>query len=448
MGQVMSEQEGGARSDGYPISPAQSWFSVGIFLFVAILAYLDRLVISLLVEPIRASLHVTDFQIGLLQGVAFGLFYAVFGLPIGWLVDRYSRRTIVYVGMTLWSVAAACCGLASTYTQLLIARFGVGVGEASLGPAVYSMIADLFPPRRLALAVGVFATGSAIGGGIAYMAGGIVIQKLEAMGEIVLPFIGEVQPWQAVFIMTGAPGILVALLLWLVPEPKRVKAAPRLTQGSKDGFVALLASNKRYFICHFLGFGLVAVMAYGISAWAPVMLMRRYGMNVGQVGGVLGIVSLAGGVAGFLFGGWFVDRWYARGTRDAHLRYFVYTCLVGAALSLVAFLVADDLWTFVPPFLLIHFLQPFTGPAIAHLQLATPREYRGRMTALFGLVFNLMGMCLGPPSVAFFTDFVFHDPLLVNQSLALMYVSSGLLAAGLFWYALPAARRAVMEAEA
>ncbi|WP_409456278.1 MFS transporter [Sphingomonas sp. J315] len=164
------------------VSPRIAWFSVTILLLVAIMSYLDRQIISLMVEPIKASLGVSDFEIGLLQGVAFGLFYAVFGLPIGWLVDRYSRRKIIYFGMTLWSLAAGACGLASTYTHLLLARFGVGVGEASLSPAAYSMIADLFPPRRLALALGVFATGSSIGGALAYMAGGRADREVRGDG--------------------------------------------------------------------------------------------------------------------------------------------------------------------------------------------------------------------------------------------------------------------------
>lgn len=302
------------------VSPRIAWFSVTILLLVAIMSYLDRQIISLMVEPIKASLGVSDFEIGLLQGVAFGLFYAVFGLPIGWLVDRYSRRKIIYFGMTLWSLAAGACGLASTYTHLLLARFGVGVGEASLSPAAYSMIADLFPPRRLALALGVFATGSSIGGALAYMAGGALIAKFEAMGAMALPGVGVLEPWQLVFLVTGLPGVGIAALMFLVPEP--VRRHRQLDLDAPDrGVMHFLLANRRYFICHFLGFGLVAVMAYGTAAWAPAMLMRRYGLGVAEVGIILGTVGALSGIPGFIFGGWFVDRWFARGQRDAHLRY-------------------------------------------------------------------------------------------------------------------------------
>ncbi|MDC7810570.1 MFS transporter [Sphingomonas koreensis] len=424
------------------VSPRIAWFSVTILLLVAIMSYLDRQIISLMVEPIKASLGVSDFEIGLLQGVAFGLFYAVFGLPIGWLVDRYSRRKIIYFGMTLWSLAAGACGLASTYTHLLLARFGVGVGEASLSPAAYSMIADLFPPRRLALALGVFATGSSIGGALAYMAGGALIAKFEAMGAMALPGVGVLEPWQLVFLVTGLPGVGIAALMFLVPEP--VRRHRKLDLDAPDrGVMHFLLANRRYFICHFLGFGLVAVMAYGTAAWAPAMLMRRYGLGVAEVGIILGTIGALSGIPGFIFGGWFVDRWFARGQRDAHLRYFVYACLIGVAMAIIAFQLADGiLWLFIPAYALLHFLQPFTGPAVAHLQIVTPNEYRGRISALFVLVFNLMGMCLGPPSVAFITTFVLHDPMQVHWSLTIMYVVVGLCAATLFRLALAPARRA------
>ena len=424
-------------------SSIRAWMSVVILLLVGSFAYLDRQIISLMVEPIRASLGATDFQIGLLQGVAFGLFYALFGIPIGWLVDRYSRRNIIYVGMTLWSMAAAACGMAQTYTHLLMARFGVGIGEASLSPAAYSIISDLFPPRRLALAMGVFATGAALGSGLAYVLGGALIKHLEDVGAVTLPLLGTIQPWQMVFLLTGLPGIFVALLMFWVPEPPRKHVAGQ--EGEDDGVVQFLLARRRYFICHFLGFGLIAVAAYGTAAWAPVTLMRRYGMDAGQVGLLLGPLGAVSGLVGFVLPGWIVDRWFASGTRDAHLRYFVGATLLASFFAVMAFGIADSLWLFVPAYAAIHFLHPFTGPAVAHLQLSTPNQYRGRVSALFVLTFNLMGMCLGPPSVAFVTDFVFHDPMRVNSSLAIVSVVALALSAALLATGLASAREIIRE---
>jgi hypothetical protein len=276
------------------------------------------------------------------------------------------------------------------------------------------------------------------------MAGGALIQHFEDMGATALPLIGVLEPWQMVFLVTGLPGVFIAMLMFLVPEPVRKHRAAN-KEGLDQGVMRFLLTHKRYFICHFFGFGLVAIMAYGASAWVPAMLMRRYGLSVSEVGMWLGGAAILSGIPGFIFGGWFVDRWFANGTKDAHLRYFVYANIIGAGAAIVAFQVADTLWVFLPAYALLHFLQPFTGPAVAHLQIITPNEYRGRVSALFVLVFNLMGMCLGPPSVAYLTTYVFRDPMMVNSSLTLMYVTVAILAAGLFWLGLAPARRAVEQ---
>ena len=448
MGMGMDTGTRAAVADGEAfsaVSPKVAWLSIAVLMIVSVSSYLDRQIISLMVEPIKETLQVTDFQIGLLQGVAFGLFYAIFGFPIGWLVDRYSRRKIIYGGMTLWSLASGACGLASTYWQLLIARFGVGIGEASLSPAAYSMIADLFPPRRLALAVGIFAASSSIGSSLAYMAGGALITKLESLGQLALPLIGNLEPWQMVFIVTGFPGVLIATLMFLVPEPVR-RNRKSATGEPVQGLGRFLAQNRRYFTCHFLGFGLVAVLSYGAAAWTPALLMRRYGLSVSDVGVLLGGVSVLTGIPGFVFSGWFVDRWFAKGRTDAHLRYFIYACLLGMLAAVVAFVLADSVAVFIVAYGVLHFLQPMTGASVAHLQIVTPNEFRGRVSALFVLVFNLMGMCLGPPLVAFITTYVFKDPMMVHMSLAIFYITLALLAALLFALGLAPARRAVAAA--
>jgi MFS family permease len=303
------------------------------------------------------------------------------------------------------------------------------------------MIADLYPPRRLALALGIFATGSSIGAALAFIAGGAVIGELQKMGRIVLPLIGVVEPWQMVFLLTGLPGLFIALLMFTVPEPVRTGRAAGLAKAA--GFGEFLLMHWQYFTCHFLGYGLVAVLAYGAAAWMPAMLMRTYGLSVSNVGLIMGAVNIFFGMPGFIVGGWIVDRWYAKGQADAHLRYFVIVSVIGAGFAFVAFQVATTLWAMLAAYVVAHFLQPFTGPAVAHLQMVTPTEYRGRVSALFVMVFNLMGMCLGPPSVAFLTDYLFHDPQQVKSSLAVMYVGVALLAALVFALGLGPARRMV-----
>lgn len=432
-----------AAAQDYPAGARRAWFAVSIFLVVYILSYLDRQVIGLLVEPIKASLGISDFQVGMLQGVAFGLFYAAFGLPLGWLVDRYSRRGVVYFGMTLWSLAAAACGLASNFWQLLIARFGVGIGEASVNPAAYSLFADLFPKRRLALALGVFGAGSMVGSALALIAGGVLISELQKLGTMTWPIVGTLEPWQMVFICTGLPGVFFAFLLWLVHDPRTGKPVAQ-PDPKAPGLWRYMMEHKGYYLGHFVGCGIFAAVAYAI-AWLPTMMLRRYDMDIAEVGISMGIAGISAGIPGFLFTGWLADRWFAGGRKDAHLRYFVVTGPILAIVGAVGFHYATSFWMLLPFLLTIHFLQPMTGPAVAQLQMATPPEFRGRVSAVYGLFFNLIGMCLGPPSVAFFTDFVFKDTMRVNDSLAVVYLGGNLLGALVLWLTLKPSRQILTE---
>jgi MFS family permease len=427
-----------------------AWLTVAVLLVMATLSYLDRQIISLMVEPIRADLGVGDFEIGLLQGVAFGAFYALCGLPLGWMVDRFSRRWIIFGGITLWSIATTTCGLASQYWQLLLSRFGVGVGEAALAPAAYSMMADRFPRHRLTLAISVFGLGTVLGSMLAFVLGGLLIGHFGATTEFAIPLFGNLHGWQLVFLIVGLPGILLGLLIFIVPEPVRTLVRHKRDERGEiveSKFVDFLRSNARYFTCHFLGFSCLGIQAYATGAWLPALMMRRFEIGPELVGPLMGLVLVAGAMPGFIWSGWFIDRWYARGTVDAHLRYFVYTCIGSATVSVIAYGFVTSLWLLIVLAILLQFVLPITGGAAAHLQIVTPSQFRGRVSALFMLFFNLIGMCVGPTSVGFLTDYVFHDPRLVNVSLAIVYAVSGLLASALLFAGLGAARRAVAEVD-
>lgn len=422
-----------------------AWYTLAILTIAAVLSYIDRQLMSLMIVPIQRDLGLSDVQIGLVQGLGFGLFYALFGLPIGWLVDRRSRRGIIYAGMTFWSIATALCGLARSFGQLLVARFAVGVGEAALYPAAFSIIADIFPPRRLAMAVGILASGAAGGAVIAYVGGGALIAHLEAIGPQTLPLLGLLQPWQIVFLLIGLPGCLVALLLLTISDPPR---GARVSSTARQiGLLLFLRRHPRYFACHFLGFGMMAILSYGVAAWMPTMLMRRYDMGVADVGLFLGGTVTLFGLVGYVLSGWIADRWYSSGRRDAHLRYFVVTNILGAVLAPVVLLTQSWLAMALPIFFLLHFLQPAQGPAVAQLQLVTPPHLRGQVAALFVMVFNLMGLCIGPVAVGYMTDHLFRDPMKIHYSITLLYVIATLGAALLFSFGLAPARAALDDAE-
>lgn len=423
-----------------------AWATVFVLLIMTMLSYLDRQIISLMVDPIKMDLGVSDFQMGILQGLAFGAFYAIFGLFMGSLVDRFQRRWVIYLGVTAWSLATAGCGLAQNYWQLLVARFGVGIGEATLSPAAFSMIADLFPRHRLAFAMAVFGIGTALGSALAFAVGGFVIDYLNNSSAFVLPVLGEMKSWQMIFLFVGLPGVLLATIIMLVPEPKRT--IPKSEKTDSRALFAFLAEHKRYFICHFLGFGTIAVLVFGWAAWTPAMVMRNFGLTAAQFGPLLALVTLGANIPGFLWSGWIADRWFKSGRTDAHLRYYAYTMGIASLIAACAFQFVESLPVFLALYMIAAFFMPFTGPAGAHLTMITPPHFRGRVTGLFGLVFNLMGMCLGPPVVGFLNDFVFGDPMRLNSSLAILSLAGGLSGAALFAFGLKPAREAVRAADA
>ncbi|MFQ5636261.1 MAG: MFS transporter, partial [Gammaproteobacteria bacterium] len=213
-------EQGTVSEQSWP-SAGKAWYAVSILVVAFIFSFIDRIIIALLVEPIKRDLGISDFGIGMLQGLAFAVFYALVGIPIGRWADRYSRRWIIGVGIFLWSVMTAGCGLAKNFWQLFLARVGVGVGEAALSPAAYSMISDYFPRHKLGRALGVYQAGAFVGAGLSFLVGGLVIRYVMGAEGLSLPLIGEVRPWQMVFFAVGFPGIAVALLMRTVGEPER-----------------------------------------------------------------------------------------------------------------------------------------------------------------------------------------------------------------------------------
>src|SRR3546814_434814 len=241
-----------------------AWRAVFIMQFLYVIAMIDRNLIALMVGPIKQSLQISDFQVSLLQGTAFGLFYATCGLFTGWLLDRFSRRRVVYWGVSLWSLSAASCGLARTYGQLMIARFGVGAGEAVLSPASYAMISTLFPREKLGFAIGVFGIGAILGGAISLSLGGMVIAWMVSRGPMVLPLIGHVEPWQATFILFGLPGIFVAPLVFLISR-RADRPATAAVGPPTIRFGAFLHRRRSSTTSTFTGFGLGLLIAFGLS---------------------------------------------------------------------------------------------------------------------------------------------------------------------------------------
>jgi len=425
------------------------WLAVSVFLVLYALAYLDRQVLTLLVDPIRQDLGATDFEISLLQGAAFVLFYTICSLPIGWAVDRFSRRRIIFVGILVWSVAAAAGGLARNYWQLLLCRFGVGAGEAALSPSAYSMLSDLFPRERLAGAMAVFSSGAIVGGAISLAVGGLVVSMAKGAEGYVVPVLGEVRPWQLVFLITGAPGVVLAFLVFLVREPARKgRLHATSTKAGLGDLIPFLRGRWGFYAAHIAGFSLFNLMVAAYVAWTPTFLMRKFGLSPAETGFTLGGLSLVCGVAGMLGSGFLVDRLFRRGLKDAHLRYYaVGTALCGIAG--VSAMLVPTLSLALACMTVVKVISPFIAVAATALQITTPNEYRGQVSALFLFVYNIVGFGLGPSIVAGVSDFVVGGGRGdIGLAMALTFAVFTPLAVAAFVLGLAPMRRAVDAAQA
>ncbi|MGH9937465.1 MAG: MFS transporter, partial [Blastocatellia bacterium] len=229
-----TNQASAATSQTTESSLKYAWYVVFVLMVCLTLSFIDRQILSLLVGPIKRDLGISDTRIGLLQGLAFALFYTLMGLPVGWLVDRYSRRTIIAAGVFFWSLMTALCAVAGNFWSLFAARLGVGVGEATLGPAAMSLTSDYFPKEKLGGALSVYAMGIFIGSGLALIVGGTVVSAVAGMPAVTLPIIGEIASWRLTFLIVGAPGLLVGLLVYTVREPLR-RDLLRPSEGEDEG---------------------------------------------------------------------------------------------------------------------------------------------------------------------------------------------------------------------
>ncbi|WCT74462.1 MFS transporter [Sphingomonas naphthae] len=396
---------------------ARPWTTVWILTLLYAIAYFDKRLITLLIDPIRETIGATDLQMSLLSGAAFVSFYVIFSFPIGWAVDRMQRRNIIFWGVASWSVFAALGGLARSFWQLLGSRFGVGAGEAALMPAAHSMIADLFPRDKLSRALGIFTLGAFIGSALSFAIGGTMLSHFKRGDGIDLPLIGSMLPWQAVLLLASLPGIPLALLIFAVREPRRGHA--NMQHRSSAGAATYLRRHAGFYALHFIGFSTLAIMTAGVSSWLPTHIMRTYGEPVGRVGMLLATFQLTVGPLGMLLVARTVDRMFRAGQRDIHMMFYVWGVLVLAAAGILIGLAPNAIIAYVGIVIYDSLHGGFLPVAGAILQLTTPSQYRGQATAIFFVFYNVMGQALGPIAVAMSTDLLFGSDRMIGSAIAL-----------------------------
>jgi MFS family permease len=416
-----------AAPGGYP-RPGLAWFTVTLLTLAYVLSFIDRQILSLLVAPIRRDLDISDTQMSLLMGFSFAVFYTFCGIPLGRLADVASRRWIVTLGVAFWSAATAACGLAHHYWQMFLGRVGVGIGEAALSPAAYSLIADSFPPERRATAISVYGMGIFVGSGLAYIVGGLIVGYASTQGELVFPIVGATRPWQLVFYLLGGAGLVFAWLLLLIREPLRHGAAGAMAHSIPlREVVATLARHRRTVLMHNFGFACLSLASYSANAWLPSVWVRVHGWEIREVGLIYGgVIAIFGGF-GIVLGGWLADRWKARGMSDATLRVgaIAAACSVPIAM-LVPFMPNGTALALLSVPMTIFIGMPF-GVSASAIQDLVPNRMRGQTSALYLFIVNLVGLGIGPTAVALFTDRVFGDDAAVHQSLAIVMATAQII---------------------
>lgn len=406
-------------------SYAYEWYIVAICMLAYIFSFIDRQILALMIGPIKHDLQLSDTQFSLLHGLAFSLFYAFMGMPIALLADKFSRPKIIAIGVAFWSLATALCGLSKNFLQMFMARIGVGIGEAALSPATYSMLSDMFPREKLGRAVAIYSIGSFIGGGVAFLIGGYVIDLLKNLDSVVVPLLGEMRPWQVTFFLVGLPGVLVALLIALtVRDPARkglkLDAAGKVHAPSMKQAFTFLGVHRKTFACHYLGFSFYAMTLFCMLSWTPAFYMRKFGLAPSDTGYMLGIVVLLANTSGVFCGGWLIDWLAKKGYSDAPIRAGVIGA-IGMAVPAVAFTQVNELWMSIALLAPAMFFASFPMPAsTAAMQILPPNQMRAQISALFLLISNLIGLGVGTTAVALLTDRLFENPALVGSSISLL----------------------------
>jgi MFS family permease len=389
-----------------------------VLLLFCVFAVIDRSVIAMLVDPIRHSLGISDTQIALLMGIAYAAAYALGGLPMGYLVDKKPRKWILYFAVTFWGLAEAACGVPGGFAWLFMARMAVGLGEAPLHPSAHSIIADTVPKHRLATVMSIYSGGNLIGTGLALIIGGWIVNSLLHHGDIDLPLLGKVAPWQFAFILTGLPGMALALLILPFREPPRSHLLTE-SQGSWGELFAFLRLRWQVLLCLSVVFGGMNIVNGGLIKWQPAYLSRFYHLNPAEYGFALGIIDATSAVAGLIVSGWLVDRWYVRGRKDAHLLYYLWAIILTSPIVFYG-LVTDNLTIYLASAVVAKSITVnFLGLAAAQVQLIAPPQLRGRLSGLFFMmIIALLGSTFGALIPALISDHVFHDEIRIGRAIA------------------------------
>lgn len=417
-----------------------AWYVAVVFSLFSALSFIDRLILAVLIEPMKAELDLTDVQLTLIGGLSFVIFYVIFGLAMGRLADTLNRKWIIYAGVVLWTSTTALCGLATRYVHLLLLRMGVGLGEAALAPCAFSILADLFPRRRLATGIAVCSMGASFGVGFAYLGGALVLEWANGLagerGSVQVPLVGDLTPWRIVFLAVGLPGLVMSLLLFTIREPpRRDPGAAGGAPPAKD-VLAYMWAHRRTILLHNVGIGFLSLASYAGGFWDIAFFERTYGWPPEQSGVLYGLLAMFAAAIGNLVTGMFADHSTSRWGWDTKIMMLLIVALASVVFRILYPLMPSAGWALamvVPSLFLAS--APY-GVGAAAVQIMVPPRMRGQVTAFYYLVQTLIGLSLGPTLVAVFTEHVFEALEMLRYSLVIVGTAASLVAAVLFFLAL------------
>ena len=444
---IQAAMQGKQSIERHDTSEGSGRYAVVLLTVCFTLAYIDRQVLSLLVGPVKASLQLSDSQIGLVQGAAFSIFYVIASVPLARLVDAGDRPRILAWCVASWSVMTAACGLASSFVFLMLARIGVAVGEAGLPPGSLAIFADFFSSKRIAKATTFFMISPYLGGGLALFVGGLLYRKIGHWKVPTVPFLGQVEPWQMMFFLVGLPGIFMALLVaTTLPDPRRVQNSPVSAVPALSQVINFIA-QRGFYLTYVGAVSLIVLLLYSYSAWMPAAMMRSHNLNEGQVGPVFGPVLLTSGIVGSLIAGWLGSK-----SEDAKALPYVASLLMTAAALLVVPAVLAPIVADYRVSITLFGISVFLYSAILSLspvpvQLIAPPGMRAQLIAFMGLVYGLVGG-LGPICVGLLSEHLPQTGQALARALAVVAGASVSGAAILFlgvWRAMTAVSRSSLS---
>lgn len=417
-----------------------AWWTLAVVSTLYVVSYLDRFIMTMMVPDIKASLAISDMQIGLILGPAFAFSYAFFGIPFGWAADRWSRRLVILAGTLVFSLATAASGFAGSFIAMLLLRICVGLGEASLSPAALSLLAQKFPRERLAVAISVFSMGPKLGTAVAFAVGGFIVAAAAVLTRST-PVLAGIEPWRLAFGAAALPSLLLGLLCLTFREPT---LPPRSSNPLEfGGAFSFMLQRRRLMLPMLIGFGSVLICGQALIAWVPAYLERRFAWEPTGYGPIIGAISMVG-AATLVVKGAIMDRLFAKGVLDIHIRFYTWLLIATLPISLATFLVPGKA-AFVACYAVLSIITiPSTAYASVAIQMVTPPQLRGRVFATFIIPLAIAGG-FGPPLVGAITDYVIGAERMVGYSLAALLATALPIAIIALRISLPGLREAVRE---